>query len=139
MFFLLSWVLFIASTSIICGALNLTQNKLYAPDIYVKILSGAMNGSALEAGLFPHYTTQDSGRWEWFSLASSDGWPSGFFPSMMYLLNERQSACNGLAPVANWLGLGRYWSAPLLNLQMSNTIQSSIGMASFPFQDELKA
>jgi hypothetical protein len=102
------------------------------------MLTGALNSSALAAGLFPHYTTPDSGRWEWFSLANNDGWAAGFFPSMMYLLNERQSACNGLAPFVDWAGLGREWSTPLTQLQSSNTIQNSIGIASFPFQEELR-
>jgi hypothetical protein len=141
MFTPLSWIVLIAGTFILQKGApkNLYENKLYSPTIFVKLLSGALNKTALDSGVYPHYTKPDSGEWEWLSLANKDrGWAAGFYPAMMYLLNERQSACDGLAPVANWAALGREWSAPLAQLGSSNTIQSSIGMASFPFQEELK-
>jgi len=141
---LLSWVLLSAFSLSTALALNLTSNKLYATQTYTKLLTGALNSSALSSNLYPHYTTKDSGRWEWFGLSApntdgkGDGWPAGFFPSMMYLLNEREGACKGLAPLADWVSLGRAWSTPLLALHTNNTIQDSIGLASLPFQDELK-
>jgi hypothetical protein len=135
---LLPWALLAISTSVIAKDLKLSSNHLYERITTEKVFAASHNDGALQNGCYPQYTTRDTGKWIWEPISSPSGWTSGFFPSMLYLMGEREKLCPGLAPNVDWTFLGRAWSNPLLKLQSNNTIQSSIGMAAFPFIDELK-
>jgi hypothetical protein len=135
---LIAWVLL--ATSVLASddkKLRLLGNPLYGVENPEKVFATSQNSGALNSGYYPEYTTPD-GKWVWVSSSTPAGWSSGFFPSMLYLMAERETLCPGLAPNVDWITLGRAWNTPLLQLQSKNTIQSAIGMAAFPFMDEIK-
>jgi hypothetical protein len=73
--------------------------------IYERYLHSAQNSTP---GLFPHLTDA-AGRW---TSMPTDWWTSGFYPGVLYLLQERQTLCPNTSPTAkntDWLGLARRW------------------------------
>jgi len=135
---LLSLVLLATSVTVFTQALKLTtDNPLYSPLNPKKVYAAAGNAGALQNGWYPDYTTPDTGKWVWTTSSDRTGWASGFFPSMLYLMAERERLCPGTAPNVDWTSLARSWSTPLLKLQTQNTLESAIGMAAIPFQHEL--
>ena len=110
--------------------------NLFSPVIPSKIHAIA---SSQDPSRYPHYTTQDSGKWVY---VDADTWTTGFFPGTLYLLAERTKLCKGAGKgewdEERWLELGRSWSTGMLRLTQGNKAQHDQGFLSYPFVEELK-
>lgn len=89
--------------------------------------------SNYRANSYPSITSK-TGTWDWYG---NDYWTSGFFPGLLYLLNERRNLCPGKTNV-DWLARARQWSASLVPLQSHNTVGHDTGFLSYPYSSELK-
>lgn len=111
-------------------------NDLFSPLIPSKFHAIA---STQNPSRYPHYTTQDSGKWVYID---ADTWTTGFFPGTLYLLAERTKLCKGAGKgewdQEHWLDLGRSWSTGMLKLTQGNKAQHDQGFLSYPFVEELK-
>lgn len=130
---------FSLATQALLAQAYIPPQELFSPLIFQKALRVASNFSS--PTLYPQYTDV-SGEWLYFKLNT---WTTGFFPSLLYALDERVAMCSNstLNPAntpdgTDWLSLARMWSAPETGMERTNTLGHDVGFVSFPFQDELK-
>lgn len=108
--------------------------ELFSPLIYQKVLATAE--AEPNPAQYPQYTDTTAGSWLFFS---PDTWTSGFFPVTLYAMNTRTGLCpspDGIAQ-ADWLGMGRRWSAGEIPLETNTTVGHDVGFLSMPFVAEL--
>lgn len=106
--------------------------ELYSRLVSSKILATA--GDRRDGKSYPYSTDQVNGTWNY---AKTDWWTSGFFPATLYSMNRRLELCPGTTDQADWVNLGRVWSADLTSLLIMNSVGHDVGFISFPFVDEL--
>ncbi|KAH8922311.1 glycoside hydrolase family 88 protein [Atractiella rhizophila] len=84
---------------------------------------------------FPQYTSRDNGAWFYFK---PDTWTSSFFPSLLHLLDQRDTICpnaTGAPQGTDWRDLENRWSTFMItNTQLTTT--HDVGFLSWVFQDQ---
>lgn len=107
--------------------------ELFSPLVAEKVLRTAL--SPPTPAQYPQYTDRAAGDWLYFA---PDTWTSGFFPATLYALHARAQLCRWpAANAAQWLALGRRWSAAEVPLAADNTVGHDVGFLSYPFVAEL--
>jgi hypothetical protein len=128
--------------------------ELFSSSTLSKVLTLA--NTTATPSTWPEYTGAD-GSWE---LEAESDWTSGFFPSSLYLLHQRDLLCPSVRPLpvihssvrhsadyvsqsadgTDWLALARTWSSGLY--APSEAVLASwlhdVGFNSFPMLEELK-
>ncbi|KAH8832000.1 glucuronyl hydrolase [Flagelloscypha sp. PMI_526] len=134
--FRLSFILAIPFAAFFAAATSVPP-ELYSSIIPQKVL--ATYQKIPDPIQYPQITTT-SGTWQ---LSGADQWTSGFFPAIVYALEERTRLCgasesNGLN-IANWVDLGRALTSGLAALEIhNNNVGHDVGFLSFPFVYELQ-
>ena len=109
----------------------IARPELYSPLITPKVR--AIAEAEPNTANYPQYTDTIQGAWKYFTPTT---WTSGFFPSLLYLLDTRSKLCSSHGQ-PNWLALGRDWSIGLVSLADDKELDHDVGFLSYPFQQEL--